>query len=68
MDARTLLACAQNQQAAAVWFSKFVGWRDQAAAATYPPARMACLSFAIQDQEDAARLYAADRHLRLGQD
>ena len=64
MDARTAHASVANQQTAARWFGKFQAWRDEIGNALSQPARSSCAVFAIQTQEDASRLYAADRRLR----
>lgn len=67
MDARTAQVCVQNQQAAALWWQKFAGWRDVAQSHGSEIVASAATDFALRDQEDAARLYRADRTLRLGQ-
>lgn len=58
--------CLVEQRAAASWSQRAREWHAQLVAATHPITREACKDFAINAQLDAARLYAADRGMRLG--
>lgn len=66
MDAHTLRVCAQNQQAAAHWQDKAMHWHMVSRWPVGETRRDLAEFFAAQYQQDAARLYAADRRLRLG--
>ncbi len=68
MDARTHRACVENQRNAATWYEKARDWRDVAAKHGSEIVQSAARDFALRDQDAAARMYRADRRLRLGDD
>lgn len=67
MDVRTASACAENQANAREWSEKARAWLDTSLTAAHAITQLACAEFAVRGQEAAARLYAADRRLRLGE-
>jgi hypothetical protein len=62
--AHTLHVCVQNQQAAAHWHDNAMHWAMRANWPTNQASRRLAAFFAHQYQQDAARLYRADRVLR----
>lgn len=64
MDARTQAASIANQVAAAQWHASSVRWWDAIAMCSNLAGIAACTDFAVRDQDEAARLYRADRQLR----